>query len=97
MYPYQVTCPEDVKALVAEIRRESHSDDQESDLISEVADAGDRHVRKLIDWAIDAEDDGDNNTRDDYVKLAEELADALEDYTFWTREAVHSELRELRA
>ena len=92
---YQVTCPEDVKALVAEIRRESRTDDQEFDLVSEVAEAGDKHVRKLIDLAIDAEDDGDNNTRDDYVKLAKELADSLEDWTHWTNEALHDELREL--
>ena len=92
---YQVTCPEDVKALVAEIRRESRTDDQEFDLVSEVVEAGDKHVRKLIDLAIDAEDDGDNNTRDDYVKLAKELASSLEDWTHWTNEALHDELREL--
>ena len=92
---YQVTCPEDVKALAAKIRRDSRTDDQESDLLSEMAEAGDRHVRKLVDLAIDAEDDGDDNTRDDYVKLAKELADALEGHTFWTGEAIHDELREL--
>ena len=93
---YQVTCPEDVRMLAADIRRESRTDDEESDLLSEVAEAGDRHVRKLIDRAIEAEDDGDNDTRDDYVHLAEQLADALQDYTFWTGEALYDELRELR-
>lgn len=93
---YQVTCPEDVRMLAAEIRRESRTDDQESDLLSFVAEAGEKHIRKLLDLAIDAEDDGDNSTRDDYMYLAKQLADALEDYTFWSGEGIHDEMRELQ-
>lgn len=78
---YQVTCPEDVKALAGEIRRESRTDDQESDLLDALSQEAEKTIRKCLDAAIDHEDNDDRLEAALSAGEASAIAVALEGFT----------------